>query len=280
MFISLGILLFTKKYLTYALIGAIGAFIIIAVNLLIVILTISRIKFYFRYDSYMNVLGHHEIEIVEDLAAYSRKSIEVVIRDLTRSVHLKFIPQGHFGTNNMIFIVSDDMYIKYRQKQTVYDRYYRKKIEERARMKERTSRMQRIMDSGHDHVEKIHECNNIIKDKNISEKLDRMEKVVSMIFREVDINPKQAGKLGMFLNYYLPTSEKLLEAYIDLDEKQVKASSLEKTQKDIEESLDMINSAFEAILDKFYQEHELDIASDISAMEIMMKQEGLAKEDT
>ena len=101
-----------------------------------------------------------------------------------------------------------------------------------------------------------------------------MESVVSMIFHEVDVNPEQADKLGLFLNYYLPTTEKLLEAYIDLDEKEIKGNSLQKAQKEIELSLDTINDSFEKLLDKFYQEKELDIASDITAMEVIIKQEG------
>ena len=101
-----------------------------------------------------------------------------------------------------------------------------------------------------------------------------MESVVSMIFHEVDVNPEQADKLGLFLNYYLPTTEKLLEAYIDLDEKEIKGKSLQKAQKEIELSLDTINDSFEKLLDKFYQEKELDIASDITAMEVIIKQEG------
>ena len=37
--------------------------------------------------------------------------------------------------------------------------------------------------------------------------------------------------------------------------------------------MDIIIASFEGILDKFYQEQEMDIANEISAMEIMMKQE-------
>ena len=120
---------------------------------------------------------------------------------------------------------------------------------------------------------RMRDCNPMY-DKKISEKLDRMERVVSMIFHEVDVNPTQADKLGLFLNYYLPTTEKLLEAYTDLDEKEVKGKSLQKAQKEIELSLDTINDSFEKLLDKFYQEKELDIASDITEMEVIIKQEG------
>jgi lipoate-protein ligase A len=106
-----------------------------------------------------------------------------------------------------------------------------------------------------------------------------METIVSTIFHEVDVNPSQADSLGMFLNYYLPTTEKLLDAYITIGEKQVTGKNLSKTQKEIEESLETIIVAFENILEKMYEAHEMDIASDIAAMEIMMKQEGLTTEE-
>ena len=63
----------------------------------------------------------------------------------------------------------------------------------------------------------------------------------------------------------------------DIDEKQIKGKSLEKTKKDIEGAIDKIIDSFEGLLDKFYQEKELDIATDISAMEILMKQDGLSE---
>ena len=79
------------------------------------------------------------------------------------------------------------------------------------------------------------------------------------------------------MNYYLPTTEKLLEAYIDIDEKKVEGKSLEKSKKDIEGAIDKIIDSFEGLLDKFYQEKELDISTDISAMEVLMKQDGLTE---
>ena len=59
--------------------------------------------------------------------------------------------------------------------------------------------------------------------------------------------------------------------------KKVKGKSLEKTKKDIEGAIDKIIDSFEGLLDKFYQEKELDISTDISAMEVLMKQDGLTE---
>lgn len=273
--ISTATLMYSKEYRLYGLIGLLGSVAIELINICIIIINIRTIKFFGRYRKYSNLLKYRSIEIVEDLAVFTNVSVGIVINDLQKAVKRKYIPEGHFGTDNNIFITSNEIYARYKGKQAVYDRYYRKQIEERARMKERSKEMAQIMEFGQKYKTKIHETNDIIKDKVVSHKLDEMEKIVSMIFHEVDINPDQADKLGLFLNYYMPTTEKLLEAYIDLDEKQVKGKSLEKAKKEIEDSLDTINTAFEGILDRFYQEQELDIVSDISAMEIMMKQEGL-----
>lgn len=274
--ISSAILLYSKEYIQYGKIGMAVSLLIVAFNVFVIGWQIKKIRFYRRYNKYVNVLKYRNIEIMDDLAVYSNRKIEVVEKDLKEAIHLKLIPQGHLGCDNMIILISDKINSKYLEKKAVYDRYYRKQIEERTRMQERSKKMEQIMQSGQKYVDKIHECNDIIKDKVISRKLDVMENIVSMIFHEVDINPQQADNLGLFLDYYLPTTEKLLEAYIDLDEKKVKGKSLKKAKKDIESSLDTINGSFENILDKFYQEQELDIASDISAMEVIMKQEGLA----
>lgn len=273
--ISIGTLVYSDKFNSYAIGGTICALAIIFLNSIIVVYSISKIRFYKRYDIYLNVLRFRNIEIIDDLAAYSNTASERLVKDLASAVKMKLIPQGHFGKDNLIFIVSNEIYENYKEKQAVYDRYYRKLVEERLRMKERSKEMEAILNQGQQYIDKIHESNDIIKDKLISQKLDRMEKVVSMIFHEVDINPAQDDKLGMFMNYYLPTTEKLLEAYIEIDEKQVKGKTLERTKKDIECALDKIIDSFEGLLDKFYQEQEMDITSDISAMEIIMKQEGL-----
>ena len=275
--VSLGTMLYSDEFDIPVLIILIGTAVILAVNIIAVVRSVSKLKFGKRYDVYLNILKFKNIELIDDLAEYSDQSITQVVTDLEKAVKLKLIPQGHFGRNNLIFMVSDEIFDIYKEKQAIYDRYYRKQAEERTRMMERTKEIQDILNQGQIYVEKIRESNDIIKDKAISEKLDRMEKVVSMIFHEVDINPAQADKLGMFMNYYLPTTEKLLEAYIEIDEKQIKGKTLKKTKKDIEGAIDKIMNSFEGLLDKFYQEQEMNLSTDISAMDIIMKQEGLVE---
>lgn len=275
--IFVGTLVYSDDLGWFGLIGLIIVVMIFILNFIIGSRAIAMCRFNRRYDLYIKDLRFKNIELIDDLSAYSKIETKKVISDLNKAVKMKLIPQGHFGRDNIIFITNNEVYETYKGKQAVYDRYYRKQIEERLRMKERTKEIQDILNQGQGYVDKIHESNVIIKDKIISQKLARMENVVSMIFHEVDINPQHAEKLGMFMNYYLPTTEKLLEAYIEIDEKKIKRKSLERTKKDIEGAVDKLIESFEGLLDKFYQEKELDISTDISAMEILMKQDGLTE---
>ena len=171
-----------------------------------------------------------------------------------------------------MFIASDELYSKYEENKPEYDRYYKQLIEERARIEERSDEIQKILDIGNEYLEKIQNSNQLIKDKDITEKLNKMEKIVATIFREVDINPEQSGKLSMFLNYYLPTTEKLLTTYIDIAEKKIEGVSIRNSKKEIEHGLDMLIESFEGILNQFYEEQEMDIVSDVAAMEAIMTQ--------
>lgn len=275
--VLLGTVIYSDNFDMFGLVGLGMVIFVFALNVILILKSIDICRFNKRYDSYIKDLKFKNIELLDDLAAYSKIETEKIVKDLNKAVKMKLIPQGHWGRDNIVFITNNVTYEQYKSKQAMYDRYYRKQVEDRMRMKERTKEIQDVLNQGQQYVEKIHESNIIIKDKVISQKLDRMENVVSMIFHEVDINPQHAEKLGMFMNYYLPTTEKLLEAYMEIDEKKITRKALERTKKDIEGAIDKLIESFEGILDKFYQEKELDIATDISAMEILMKQDGLVE---
>ena len=274
-----GTFVYSDSYRIYGMYGLAITGGVFAVNIFMIRKSIREIRFSRRFDNYQNVLRYRSIEIVDDLATMIDVDHKVVEKDLNKAIKDKLIPQGHFGRKNVIFMVSDAVFDEYSKRRAVYDRYFNKIIEERARMKDRTPETEELLQQGQEYVEKIRDCNDIIKDKEISKKLDRMERVVATIFHEVDVNPAQATKLGVFMNYYLPTTEKLLEAYMDLDEKGVKGKSTEKTQAEISEALDSINEAFEGLLGRFYQEQERDVTSEIYAMEVIMKQEGLQSDE-
>ena len=80
------------------------------------------------------------------------------------------------------------------------------------------------------------------------------------------------------MNYYLPTTTKLIDTYRELDAKPEVGDNIKKTKKEIEDTLDTINFAFEKIFDDMFLDTAWDISSDISVMKTMMAQEGLTQQ--
>lgn len=81
------------------------------------------------------------------------------------------------------------------------------------------------------------------------------------------------------MNYYLPTTLKLLNSYDKLSRQRVKGENIQKTMFEIEGMMETIAGAFEKQLDSLFDDDALDIAADISVMESILKQEGLSGED-
>ena len=102
---------------------------------------------------------------------------------------------------------------------------------------------------------------------------------MTRIFNQVEKQPQLAADLRKFMNYYLPTTAKLVEAYKELDAQPVEGENISRTKKEIEETLDTINEAFEKLLDSFFEERAMDISSDISVLQTMLAQEGLTGKD-
>ena len=91
--------------------------------------------------------------------------------------------------------------------------------------------------------------------------------------------PEKAAEIRRFMNYYLPTTLKLLNSYDKLSRQRVKGENIQKTMFEIEGMMETIAGAFEKQLDSLFDDDALDIAADISVMESILKQEGLSGED-
>lgn len=77
------------------------------------------------------------------------------------------------------------------------------------------------------------------------------------------------------MDYYLPTSLKLLNTYATLDQQDVDGENITETKRSIESAMDLLVTAFENQLDKLYESDALDVSSDIAALQGMLNLDGL-----
>ena len=121
----------------------------------------------------------------------------------------------------------------------------------------------------------IRELNDRIADEAISAKLDRMEQVSGRIFKLIEEDEAKRDAAGTFLNYYLPTTLKLLNAYDRMSAQGVSGENIDTSLTRIRSMMDTIAAAFDKQLDSLFGEEALDISTDISVLETMMAREGL-----
>lgn len=122
-------------------------------------------------------------------------------------------------------------------------------------------------------LRQIRELNDRIADEALSAKIDRIEQVSGRIFKAIEDDPAKKGASGTFLNYYLPTTLKLLENYADFEEAGVSGENLSQAKSRIEATMDSIVVGFEHQLDELYRTDAMDIDSDIRVMETMLRRD-------
>ncbi len=248
-----------------------------------------------RFYHYARLIGERGYITIEELALQAGRRREEVLRDLKKMMKKRMFLQGRLDSTQTTFMLTQDVYQQYLEaEQTRRDRQEqaskdRQKAADTAKETEQTNaqpdhthpydaRTRKILEDGNAYIRMVHECSEKIRGEEMSGKLSRLESIMRRIFEQVERVPQSADDLHKFMDYYLPTTTKLLQAYIDLDRQQIAGENISATKKEIEDTLDTINAAFEKLLDGLFEDTAWDISSDISVMKTMMAQEGLTGE--
>ena len=128
---------------------------------------------------------------------------------------------------------------------------------------------------GQEMIAQIRDENSQIPDPVLSKKIDELEAISNQIFLTVTDKPEKAPQIRRFMDYYLPTVLKMLTNYRKLGEREVTGENAEKTKKSVEDAMDIVLEAFKKQHDQLYQRDMLDVTTDISVLETLMKQDGL-----
>ena len=126
---------------------------------------------------------------------------------------------------------------------------------------------------------RIHRLNDAIREENISRKMDRLEQLTHQILYYVHQHPEKQDKLHQFRQYYLPKTFSILESYARMERMGVEGANISGAMKDVEEIMDKLVIGFEKQLDALFDSEAMDVTSDISVLENMMKLEGLSDLD-
>lgn len=128
-------------------------------------------------------------------------------------------------------------------------------------------------------LREIRELNDAIDDKEVSDRIDRIGELTASIFRVVREKPEHAEEVRKFMNYYLPTTLKLLKSYSLMEKQSYQGENIQAARKKIESILDTLIHAFEQQQDRLFRSEAMDVESDISVLETMMASDGLLENE-
>ena len=124
-------------------------------------------------------------------------------------------------------------------------------------------------------LSEMRRLNDAIQDQTLSQQIDRLEHTTQKIMDAVVKSPDKLPQIRRFLNYYLPTTLKLLNAYDRMDATGVEGANIDGTKGRIEDIMSTICTAFDRQLDALYGQEAMDISTDIDVLEQMLAREGL-----
>lgn len=236
-----------------------------------------------RFSGYWNALKKRGFASVERMAQnvgrlsyHTRKELRFMIRQ-------GFFDKAHIDAEHDMLVINEPNFLAHKKAQMLESQKEqaleapKEALPEPAAAPEEAARQ--MIAEGKSYIVQMEEIRAGIDDPEMQQDLIHLEKVTYNIFSYISRNPEKLNKIRRFMQYYLPTTVKLVHAYEELENQPVAGTNISTSKEKIKESMKTINTAFERLLDELFQKDALDIHSDLIAMETMMARDGLGGKD-
>ena len=229
-----------------------------------------------RFKEYLRILKNKTYVTVDDVVRETGKSENKVEQELSELISKNYFMQGHLDKERDYFITSDETFRNYQEVLVRQEELKKIEAEQDAVLRESGLSTEgiRLFKKGQEFLGTINRLNSEIPDPVMTEKLQKLESQIRRILNEVRKKPESAGELRKLMNYYLPTTEKLVRSYQELQKREETAET-KKTKEEIVLTLDTMNSAIEKMLNKLFLNENWDVSADISVLNQILSMEGL-----
>ena len=238
-------------------------------------------KFVNRFGIYQSLLSKNKVCEIKRMAEYVNKSESFVVKELQKMMAFNMFRDAHFDDKKTCFMLGDDIYEQY---QNAEKSLREREVEQKKQKEEQANKvvneeLEKAISEGRTYIQQLRKANDDIPGEEISRKLDRLETVISKIFVCVERHPEKLSEIRKFMQYYLPITIKLVNAYKEFDSQPIQGENIKNSKAEIENTLDTIDLAFEKLLDSLYEDEAMEVSSDISVLNALFAQEGLTKKD-
>ncbi|CEQ27377.1 5-bromo-4-chloroindolyl phosphate hydrolysis family protein [Paraclostridium sordellii] len=278
------VLIFIIFKILFGMIGSnvlfVSAFLLLVVSVGLLLRGITLRKRVKRFKKYVRFIDDNNYFLINDLAKFAREKESFVVKDLSKMIDLGMFLEGHIDEEKTYFMLNDEVYNDYLnlKNQQIAKEIDNEKLNEEIENLEKDE-IESTIKIGRNYIEQIKNIKNELYKEEIAIKLDKLGNISNQILVQVEKNPNKIQEVNKFINHYLPITIKLINSYKDINNQVVQGENIENAKIEIEKSIDLINSAFENLLDDLYEDVVLDISTDISVLKTLFKQEGLTEDD-
>lgn len=210
-----------------------------------------------RYTKYWQVLGGCQDFSIRKLAQLTNSDVNLVTKDLGEMVSLSFFEEGFVDVqNDKVVLASVSEYIRH--------------LEQAPPLQEVVPSQEREI------LARIHQANKNIHNPVLSSQIEQIATITGRIVSYEVQNEGDKREIQQFLDYYLPTTLKLLHAYGELEGEPIVGENITKSMTQIEEIISKVVDAFQRQLDRLFRNETMDIATDIAVLEQMFQKDGLS----
>lgn len=241
-----------------------------------------------RAERYIKFCGKKMYADIEDLARHMNMSVRAVKKDWKKMLEIGMFPQGHLDKQETCVMLTDEVYRQYVEADRAYqDREERKEREnrpltpgerEQEEKRRQESELNSMVAEGMSYIQKLRALNDAIPGEEISDRLSQLESLLKQIFDRVREHPEQKDRIQKLMEYYLPTTVKLVEAYVDFEKVQDPGQDIREAKEEIYKTLGIINEAFAELLNNLFQDAVFDVTTDAQVLQTMLAREGLRRE--
>lgn len=249
---------------------------------------IRRLQLVNRFENYRDAIGLRNYCYLDELAANTADSSASVLKNVKKMLGRGMFKQAALDDSETLLIMTSEAYQQYRQaradaqkkarQQSLIGNAPRGSGAANAANAQLSPKERELLERGEAYVAQIRAINEAIPGEEISAKIDQIERVVRTIFQRAAEQPDVIDDLGQLMDYYLPTTVKLLDAYRDLDAQPIQGDTITKSKREIEGALDSLSVAFEKLLDSIFRDVAWDVSTDISVLHTVLSQEGLVED--
>lgn len=246
-----------------------------------------------RAERYLQLCDRKMYGDIEKLARGTGRKVRYVIRDIQKMLHLGMFPEGHLDEKKTCLMLNDAVYRQYLE--TEENHRLMELAEKRTPIQENPSpakednsppeisreqeaELNAMIAEGMECISKLNALNERIPGEIISAKLSRLEGLLKDIFDSVREHPEQMHRMHKLMDYYLPTTLKLVEAYEEFDRVSAPGEDIIAAKAEIENTLDTINQAFTELLNNLFQDAVFDATTDAQVLKTMLAREGLTND--